>query len=417
MSFDAKSKKPAIFLAFANNQQGELLEELRPEQAALHSQLNKYQNNGGGIYHPGFSTGPDHLLADLNEFTGQVMIFHFSGHSDGVGLQLETTSGEDIFLHGAQLTSILAEEAKHQLKLVILNACMTKSLVNALQKIGVPAIIATEASIPDLDAKRFSIAFYRSLVNGNSLGTAFNQAQAIIEPEANINRVYASRDRMGQKNTHYSWGLYVQNENILSWKLPYHKENNTTIQNKAKDVKKEAIINHLKKRYDSRLNQKLANKQPINLERRYSTTGTSNETSDAFVNISPENIQAEIHEIFKETNGRLFILGAPGAGKTCLLLQLALKLLETDQSKIPVLLDLATWRIKSTLLEDMEISPKEIVDIGSDKISVKVFTEDKVVEGGILSWLKKILPIELGVSSNEANKLLKSNALVLLYSP
>ena len=219
------NSKPVIFLTFANDHQGRFLEALRPEQDGINVHLAKFQQEGGIVYHPG-SSEPDKILAGLNQFTGQLCVFHFSGHSDGVGLQFESLQGDSIQFHGANIGSILKQEAQSNLKLVFLNACLTDGLIETLQEIGVPAIIATASTISDAKAQTFSIAFYRSLASGNSLKTAFEQAKAIIEPDDATERIFSLRgfERNDPSTQEFPWGLHVLNEGILDWKLPKYKE-------------------------------------------------------------------------------------------------------------------------------------------------------------------------------------------------
>lgn len=215
------SQKPVIFLTFANDHEGRFLESLRPEQAGIHHQLAKYQNKGEGLYHSSGASEPELLLKDLNEFTGQLVIFHFSGHSDGAGLQLESQAGGKILLHGGNLSSILAAEAKQNLHLVFLNACKTHGLLSSLKEIGVPAIIATDREVPDKEAKSFAVAFYRSLVSGNSLETAFMQSKAALEPGIERRRIFRGLEfeEEEEESDGIPWGLYIQDEKVLDWKL------------------------------------------------------------------------------------------------------------------------------------------------------------------------------------------------------
>lgn len=237
------SQKPVIFLTFANDHHGQFLEALRPEQAGLHSELAKYQNKSQGIYHSLGSTEPNQLLKDLNEFTGQLIIFHYSGHADGEGLQLESLSGDQIYLHGVNLTSIL--EGENNLKLVFLNGCATKGLVEQLHQIGVPAVIATETSISDQRARDFAIAFYRSLVSGKSLEGAFLQAKALIEPQEGNHRVYRSLifEEEAHDTSTIPWGLYVQEEDILGWQLsePLSKDEADSRESKKSSIKSKIV--------------------------------------------------------------------------------------------------------------------------------------------------------------------------------
>lgn len=137
----------------------------------------------------------------------------------------------------------------------------------------------------------------------------------------------------------------------------------------------------LSSRYQIRLNQKLSNRQPINLRLLPSTTGTSQYAAANFVQYNKEEDSKKLAEYFEDSNGRLLLLGAPGAGKTTLLLQLALELLNKDMDQIPVILNLATWNKTLSTLE---------------------------------SWVQKILPLELGISEKIATNLITQNKLILL---
>lgn len=144
----------------------------------------------------------------------------------------------------------------------------------------------------------------------------------------------------------------------------------------------EIIKEYLNRRYDQRLNQKLAGRQPVNLRQLPTTEGTTEETSAAFVAFNPDEVKEHIEKTFADAHGRLLITGVPGAGKTTLLLQLALALLDSATDALPVILNLATWKNEYTNLE---------------------------------TWLKEILPTELGTSKRLAADILSQNRLVLLF--
>ncbi|MBC7776465.1 MAG: hypothetical protein H7246_13610 [Phycisphaerae bacterium] len=138
----------------------------------------------------------------------------------------------------------------------------------------------------------------------------------------------------------------------------------------------------LKSRYLLRLDQKMAGRLPINLSRLASTEGTSEFRAETFEEISDEKIQGKLTELFREAKGRLLILGAPGAGKTTLMLQLALGLIDSEIEAIPVVVNLATWSSEFKTFED---------------------------------WLIKILPIELGANTALTTKMLTESPLILLF--
>lgn len=163
------------------------------------------------------------------------------------------------------------------------------------------------------------------------------------------------------------------------------------------------IKKYLKSRYEHRIRQKLAGREPVNLRKIPSSTGTSDEGAQNFITLPAEKVPSGMAELFDEARGRLLVVGAPGAGKTTLLLQLALELLKradtvpaalaaeptatatkvagTVPLPIPVLLNLATWRSEFTTFDD---------------------------------WLQRILPLELGASKALAEKIRRNTPLILL---
>jgi DNA replication protein DnaC len=149
----------------------------------------------------------------------------------------------------------------------------------------------------------------------------------------------------------------------------------------AKDFEPE-IRDSLKKRYQKRLDQKMAGRLPINLRRIDFSESAAQIAQKQFKEIAPGDVEAELTEFFKIAEGRLLVVGAPGAGKTTLLLQLAMGLLETQADVLPAVVNLATWSSEFKTLDE---------------------------------WLKKILPVELDVSTASAVRLLAESRVVLLF--
>lgn len=141
------------------------------------------------------------------------------------------------------------------------------------------------------------------------------------------------------------------------------------------------LRDYLRQRYERRLKQKLAERQPVNLRRLVSTEGTSEETAAIFVPYGSDEIQDEIGKTFHDAYGRLLIVGAPGAGKTTLLLQLAQSLLESEPDALPVVLNLATWQ--------------------SSFVNLK-------------TWLEQILSAELSTNTSAAKLIMQQSRLILL---
>ncbi|MEM9933040.1 MAG: CHAT domain-containing protein [Bacteroidota bacterium] len=212
---------PTIFLSFANDKEhsDRFLEQLGPERTTLQRILTDFNKSGWGLYHSAGSSAPKELLKDMQAYTSTIIIFHFSGHANGTSLSLENGEGGNVALSTASLKTLLSAEPT--LKLVFLNACATKGHVETLLAMGIPAVIATEKSVLDTDACVFSEAFYKELVLGKDLKTAFGRAKMVLDTSGQGDRIY--RDVMpGPKASGVdksSWGLYVQNEEVLSWSL------------------------------------------------------------------------------------------------------------------------------------------------------------------------------------------------------
>ncbi|MDO8369049.1 MAG: NACHT domain-containing protein [Saprospiraceae bacterium] len=118
-----------------------------------------------------------------------------------------------------------------------------------------------------------------------------------------------------------------------------------------KSLEPEKIIREIKvnlrKRYQKRYKDKLADRLPINIQCAYSIEGTGQEYAEvAFdeIVLTQNQVRENIEYIFDRHRGRLLIIGEPGAGKTTLLLQLAEALLQRPENRVPVILNLSTWR-------------------------------------------------------------------------
>jgi predicted ATP-dependent serine protease len=129
-----------------------------------------------------------------------------------------------------------------------------------------------------------------------------------------------------------------------------------------RQIIKKTIKAYLLARYTERRRQKMAKRQPINLRLLPTSEGTSDETSRAFIPIGSDILQGHITGVFEEVRGRLLITGEPGTGKTGILLQLVVGLLEREMDSLPVLLNLATWRTEYNTLDTwlQEILPAEL---------------------------------------------------------
>ncbi|MCB0532065.1 MAG: hypothetical protein KDD14_07675 [Saprospiraceae bacterium] len=143
-----------------------------------------------------------------------------------------------------------------------------------------------------------------------------------------------------------------------------------------------AIKTYLKKRYTNRLDQKLASRQPVNLRRLVNTEVIPEGNKPALVAYKSPEVSGAMLQTFRDARGRLLLVGAPGAGKTTLMLQLARELLDAEPDYLPAVLNLTTWSKEYSSLE---------------------------------AWLNVILAAEIGVSEKYAAEIIRQNHLIPLF--
>lgn len=136
-----------------------------------------------------------------------------------------------------------------------------------------------------------------------------------------------------------------------------------------------------RERYSTRLSQKLASRQPVNLRRFATTEGSSERVANTFIPYTREEIKVEIGQTFQDAHGRLLIVGQPGVGKTTLLLQLADRLFDLETDAIPVVLNLATWKSDFGSLENW------LVAVMASELSTTKAGASAVLRQANLIWL------------------------------
>lgn len=370
-------KRPIFLFAAANDAEGSL--RLGEEQNVCWNELAGLHQEGKiDCHRMGFAT-LEQIYREFNRFNNQIYLFHYSGHSNSEIIKLHdaAASAENL---GAKIGQ------QKNIKLVFLNGCKNYDQVDTLLKRGVPAIIATTANIEDQKAIVLAHQFYQSLASGYSIQDSFTSAKSFMfDKYPELKSTYRTLSFLERDNSEFSWGLYSQDDTVLTWHIG-NIDQQVRIQN-SKIIEPDEIIRqiklYLKKRYKKRLSQKLAGRQPVNLRISVSGEGTSTEAQEMFVDsiLINEEVQTKITKIFEDAYERLLIVGCPGSGKTTLLLQLALGILAKKQMKIPVLLNLASWQSSYG-------------------------TFDK--------WLSEILWLELGVSRPLAKQMLEDAQFILL---
>lgn len=163
------------------------------------------------------------------------------------------------------------------------------------------------------------------------------------------------------------------------------------------------IKNSLIVQYQNRLDQKVAGRLPINLRRIDFTETAIQHSQKQYKEIDQSVIQGELIKFFTIAEGRLLILGAPGTGKTSLLLELAIALLNMKPDILTVVVNLESWVKEYMTLEEKRY--KELM--GFDDI-------EKEQRPTIEDWLHKVLAAELPVSKLP-DGFLQKNRVILLF--
>lgn len=126
----------------------------------------------------------DDLVQALTEVCPQVV--HFSGHGGKEGLVLVSADGRHPRRVDAEGLAELFRAFRGDIRLVVLNACLSLLQARAIADV-VGCAIGTRESIPDEAAITFGASFYRAIASGSSVQAAFDRANAAMgleHPEA-----------------------------------------------------------------------------------------------------------------------------------------------------------------------------------------------------------------------------------------
>ncbi|MEI6486197.1 MAG: CHAT domain-containing protein [Sphingomonadales bacterium] len=227
------SPLPAIFLAFANDEDAHL-PLLKRERASISALLQKMENRGAIQLAEDPAASIDGLFDQLTALGPRLAILHYGGHANGGGLLLENTpqagAAGNQFAHAQGLAGMLGQLGGVQL--VVLNGCATRGQVEGLITAGVPAVIATSVPVQDEAATAFAEQFWLQLARGEPIGTAFNTASDYLVtkygPEKQV-QTFRGISWAGKPDTDAAsdgvtgvWGLYLggQGDAALDYALP-----------------------------------------------------------------------------------------------------------------------------------------------------------------------------------------------------
>ena len=167
-----QNKTPVALIVFSNDLDN-YLSNIETERKLIEEALEHYDDTNRLKVITRSSVSLEELFRLFNRYSGRIVLFHFSGHADGQGLQFNRQITQTETGKAAGMAALLGREAKAKLKFVFLNGCSTAAQVQQLKALGIPNIIATHYPISDFKAVRFSNRFYRSWAKSDALTTAF----------------------------------------------------------------------------------------------------------------------------------------------------------------------------------------------------------------------------------------------------
>lgn len=223
------SKKPVIFLAFANDRDDTVgyLRNLPDEARRLREVLESAEQAGlcEVVVRSNSTAGDIFKVFQNPKFRNRIAIFHYSGHANGYQLLLESPEGKAAAADAGGLAAFLAQQ--QGLQLVFLNGCSTQEQTQELHDANVSVVISTSRAIDDRVATEFADLFYRALAGGANLLTAYNEASAAIKTTkgGDLRALYfgdADRPEDHRNKKGFPWNLYPRegSESADQWNLP-----------------------------------------------------------------------------------------------------------------------------------------------------------------------------------------------------
>jgi CHAT domain len=173
-SLEEEERSMRILFLAANPSQTSPL-DLEEEQRSLEQELRSVEFRDSITLFARHAVRPDDLLRYVR--ADKPNVIHFSGHGSKAGIILRADNGTFQTVEGASLRRFLNGRG---IDLVVLNACYSKGQAEDI-KDAVKSIVGTTDAVGDEAARRFTVAFYRSLGNGLSVAEAFRDGGDAVE--------------------------------------------------------------------------------------------------------------------------------------------------------------------------------------------------------------------------------------------
>jgi hypothetical protein len=126
---------------------------------------------------------PATVYKDLQRYVAETTptILHFSGHGDVPGIMLEDERGKPYLVPGTALATLLSLPfIKDQLRLVVLNACLSETQARMIAQ-EIDVVVGMASNIGDEAAINFARGLYSGLGMGRDVASAFALGRNAIE--------------------------------------------------------------------------------------------------------------------------------------------------------------------------------------------------------------------------------------------
>jgi hypothetical protein len=172
--YSSRGSEVRILFLAANPQQTTQL-DLEEELRAIENELRGVSHRDQIKLVARHAVRPDDLVKHIR--TDAPDVVHFSGHGTSEGIVLRDDAGGYVIVRGKALTRLLKNR---DVRLVVLNSCFSDEQAVALSE-AVDTVIGTTKEVGDEAARRFSVAFYRTLGEGHQISDAFRDGGDAID--------------------------------------------------------------------------------------------------------------------------------------------------------------------------------------------------------------------------------------------
>lgn len=170
-----KSKTTVLF--FASNPDDVTSLRLDEEARAIKEKIERSEHRDVLDLVTRWATRPDDLLQELNDL--QPTVVHFSGHGSAAGELVLMNDSRQAKLVNPEALRALFSTLKDNIRLVVLNACYSKTQATAIADV-IDCVIGMNSSIGDQAAIAFAASLYRAIGYGRSVKDAFEQGKVSL---------------------------------------------------------------------------------------------------------------------------------------------------------------------------------------------------------------------------------------------